>query len=93
MQTFNEILLPDQTLYAINANGDICKLAISGEYKDTKNPYYLIGTDKIELIKYYIKRLDESIVYQNKVVNDGLDQIKQLQNTKDKLYEVIKSTI
>ena len=148
MQTFNELLLPDQTLYAINTNGDICKLAISGicertqlgrktgpicgyyvlvyfldesdsrlykfflpakdinesikltkvyfasseEYKDTKNPYYLIGTDKIELIKYYIERLDESIVYQNEVVNDGLAQIRHLQNTKDKLYEILKST-
>ena len=148
MQTFNELLLPDQTLYAINANGDVCKLAISGvcertqlgrktgpiwgysifvyfldesdsrlykfflptkdinesvklikvyfgsseEYKDTKNPYYLIGTDKNELIKYYIERLDESIVYQNEVVNDGLAQIRHLQNTKDKLYEILKST-
>lgn len=148
MQTFNELLLPDQTLYAINTNGDICKLAISGicertqlgrkagpicgyyvlvyfldesdsrlykfflpakdinesvkltkvyfasseEYKDIKNPYYLIGTDKIELIKYYIERLDESIVYQNEVVNDGLAQIRHLQNTKDKLYEILKST-
>lgn len=148
MQTFNELLLPDQTLFAINTNGDICKLAVSGicertqlgrkagpicgyyvlvyfldesdsrlykfflpakdinesikltkvyfasseEYKDTKNPYYLIGTDKIELIKYYIERLDESIVYQNEVVNDGLVQIRHLQNTKDKLYEILKST-
>lgn len=149
MQTFNEILLPNQTLYAINSTGDVCKLAISGihertqlgrktgpicgyyvlvyfldesdsklykfflhakdvnesfkltkvyfanseEYKDSQNPYYLIGTDKIELIKYYIKKLDESIIYQNKVVNDGLAQIIQLQNTKDKLCEVIKSTV
>ena len=107
MQTFNEILLPNQTLYAINSTGDVCKITISEihertqlgrktgtiygyyvlvyfldesdsklykfflcakdvnesfkltkvyfanseEYKDTKNPYYLIGTDKIELIK------------------------------------------
>ena len=48
---------------------------------------------KSNRFKYYIKRLDESIIYQNKVVNDGLAQIRQLQNTKDKLYEVIKSTI
>jgi hypothetical protein len=148
MQTFNELLLPDQTLYAINTNGDVCKLTISGicermqlgkkmgsifgyyvliyfldesdsklykfflpakdinesikltkvyfssskEYKDTKNPYYLIGTDKIELIKYYIEKLDESIIYQNEVVNDGLAQIRHLQNTKDKLYEILKSS-
>lgn len=63
----------------------------SEKCKDNKNTEYLIGTDKQSLIQYYINKLDESIVYQNNVVNDGLQQIKNLQNTKDKLYELLKS--
>ena len=55
----------------------------SNEYKNKQNPFYLIGIDKATLIKKYIDKLDESIVYQNDVVNDGLAQIKHLQNIKD----------
>lgn len=60
------------------------------EYKDKQNSFYLIGIDKATLIKKYINKLDESIAYQNDVVNDGLEQIKHLQNIKDSLYDVLK---
>lgn len=132
MQTFKDIVKENNTLYAIDFNGDIFELSISevkprkygydvivifgndsnntlykfflsnkvlekqniellkvfgveyAEYKDKQNQFYLIGIDKSTLIKQYIDKLNESIVYQNEVVNDGLAQIKHLQNIKDK---------
>ena len=57
MQTFNELLLPDQTLFAINTNGDICKLAISGICERTQ-----LGRKAGPICGYYVLVyfLDES---------------------------------
>ena len=51
----------------------------------------LIGVDKKSTIKYYIEHIEDSIKYQNKVVKEGIEQIKKLNVTKDKLNEILES--
>ena len=51
----------------------------------------LIGVDKKSTIKYYIEHIEDSIEYQNKVVKEGIEQIKKLNVTKDKLNEILES--
>ena len=51
----------------------------------------LIGVDKKSTIKYHIEHIEDSIKYQNKVVKEGIEQIKKLNVTKDKLNEILES--
>lgn len=51
----------------------------------------LIGVDKKSTIKYHIEHIEYSIEYQNKVVKEGIEQIKKLNVTKDKLNEILES--
>lgn len=51
----------------------------------------LIGVDKKSTIKYHIEHIEDSIEYQNKVVKEGIEQIKKLNVTKDKLNEILES--
>ena len=59
---------------------ELCKV-----FTDKRNilnnemPYYLIGDNVNALIEHYINKLEESIAYQQKVIDDGIAKISNLQ--------------
>lgn len=66
---------------------------IDTKYKELENilnnKYQLISTNKNDLIDYHLQRLQETIEYQQQIVNEGLKAIEKIQDEEVK-FKIMK---